>query len=191
FYQRANHPVKSLAFWLRYTIFQPSRNPGGAIGELWAVYFDGERAEHVVAKEEFPLAQCDFGRSAFDVRVGASTLRAGRLQGAAGAIAWDLSYSSREPPLFLLPEGLYERGFPTAKSLVGAPLAPYSGTLAVHGTTVDIAGWVGSQNHNWGSRHTDSYAFGQVSEFDNAPDSFLELVTARTKAGPVRLPAST
>jgi hypothetical protein len=44
---------------------------------------------------------------------------------------------------------------------------------------------VGSQNHNWGSRHTDHYAWGQVAGFDDDPDAFLELSTARVRVGPL------
>ena len=33
--------------------------------------------------------------------------------------------------------------------------------------------WIGSQNHNWGRKHTDSYAWGQVAGFDDAPQTFL------------------
>ena len=56
---------------------------------------------------------------------------------------------------------------------------------------VQVDGWVGSQNHNWGRRHTDHYAFGQVAGFDDAPDTFLEVVSAKVKVGPVRLPMVT
>ena len=44
------------------------------------------------------------------------------------------------------------------------------------------------RNHNWGSRHTDRYSFGQVAGFDNAPDSFLEVATARNRVGPLWTP---
>jgi hypothetical protein len=52
-------------------------------------------------------------------------------------------------------------------------------------------GWRGSQNHNWGSRHTDRYAWGQVAGFDNAPDAFLECSTAQIKLGPFFSPRLT
>ena len=42
---------------------------------------------------------------------------------------------------------------------------------------------MGSQNHNWGPRHTDHYAWGQVAGFDTHADGFLELITARFRAG--------
>ncbi len=192
FYQRANHPERPLAFWLRYTIFAPAGDPAAALGELWAVAFDGETGRHVVAKREAPLADCRFARDTFDVRVGDATLDADGLKGSAGPISWDLQYSGDAPPLLLLPARLYSAGFPKAKSLVALPLARYRGTYTVEGQPVEVDGWLGSQNHNWGSRHTDQYAFGQVAGFDGASDSFLEVATAKaTVAGPVSAPWAT
>jgi hypothetical protein len=195
FYQRGNHPTEPRAFWIRYTIFSPAGMPEAAIGELWAIYFDGVTGEHVVAKEEHPIADCHFSNDSFSARVADRVLEEGSLKGAAsgprGTIGWDLTYQGGETPLFLLPAKLYAGGFPKAKSLVGTPLARYSGGLTVNGELIDIDGWTGSQNHNWGSRHTDYYAFGQVAGFDGEPDSFLEIVTARTKMGPLRTPMAT
>jgi hypothetical protein len=189
FYQRANHPDRPLAFWIRYTIFAPAGDPDAAVGELWAVAFDGETGEHAVAKREFPIAECHFARDRFAVRIGAAELGPERLAGAAGDIAWDLGYDGDEPPVLLLPARLYSAGFPKAKSLVPLPLARYRGSYSVAGRTVDVNGWLGSQNHNWGSRHTDRYAFGQVAGFDGRPDCFLEIATAKaTVAGPIRTP---
>lgn len=195
FYQRANHPDRPLAFWIRYTVFSPSGRPEAGIGELWAVFFDGETGRHVVAKEEHPIAACDFAGDRFSARVGESELGPGRLTGQADgpaqAIAWDLRFAGDEKPMFLLGRNSYDRGFPSAKSLVALPLAVYDGSLVVDGREVPVEGWVGSQNHNWGSRHTDQYAFGQVAGFDNAPGSVLEVVTARVRIGPVRVPKVT
>lgn len=55
FYQRANHPTRPLAFWIRYTVFVPGGRPEDAIGELWFVFFDGESGDHAVMKEEVPI----------------------------------------------------------------------------------------------------------------------------------------
>lgn len=195
FYQRANHPTRPLAFWIRYTVFSPKGQPDAAIGELWAVFFDGETGQHVVAKEEHPIAACAFDREAFGARVTDSVLTPGALRGGcagpAGSLRWDLTYNGGEAPIYLLPQRMYDAPLPKAKSLVGHPLATYRGRLEVDGRAVDVDGWVGSQNHNWGSEHTDHYAFAQVAGFDNAPGSFLEVVSARAKVGPVRTPLLT
>jgi len=195
YFLRANHPSRPLAFWIRYTIFSPNNHPGKALGELWFMYFDGETGKHAAAKQEFPIAQCRFSGEGLDVAVGGATLRRGALKGAIknvkADVSWGLSYDGSEAPLFDFPESYYYRGFPKAKVLVGLPLAVYNGSLSVFGKKVTIEGWVGSENHNWGSKHTDHYAWGQVAGFDNAMGSFLELATARIKIGPFWTPFMT
>ena len=103
FIQRANHPSRPLAFWIRYTLFSPAGHPEAALGELWAVFFDGENGRHVVVKQEAPIAGCTFERECFGVQITdedlaqGAHLGPGALQGQASAasheIAWDLSYT--------------------------------------------------------------------------------------------------
>ena len=143
FFLRANHPQRPLAFWIRYTIFSPHRHPEAALGELWAVYFDGETSAHVAVKREVPFAACHFSPSAFDVGIDTARLQPGALCGSATTdahtIAWDLTYHGAASPLLLLPERLYDSPLPKAKSLVGLPLAHFAGTLTVDGVAVDVA----------------------------------------------------
>ncbi len=195
FFLRANHPSRPLAFWIRYTLFSPHKHPEKAIGELWSVWFDGEGGRNHAAKSEIPLAECSFARDRFAVRIGEARLDPSVAQGRAGSgeshIAWDLQLSGEEPPLFLLPAAYYETALPKAKSIVGLPMARFQGTLTVGGQVEAIDNWIGSQNHNWGSRHTDLYAWGQVAGFDTHPESFLEVATARVKLGPIWSPTMT
>jgi len=195
FFLRGNHPHRPLAFWIRYTIFSPNQRPEAAMGELWAVYFDGETGGHVAVKKEVPLSRCTFKTSEFYVEVDGGRLEPGRLGGAAASgghsISWDLTFSGDAEPLFMLPLELYESAVPTAKGLVGLPMAAFNGSLQVDGEEVEVADWTGSQNHNWGSRHTDHYAWGQVAGFDTHPDSFLEVITARLMVGDTWTPFRT
>jgi hypothetical protein len=195
YFQRANHPTRPLALWIRYTIFSPQGRPADALGELWAIWFDGERDRIVAVKEETQLARCSFDDGGTLARIGSATLSTDRLAGSAQtadhAVAWDLQYGGGEPPLLLLQPALYDRGLPKAKALVGRPNAVYRGTMTVDGEPQAIDGWVGSQNHNWGARHTDRYAWGQVAGFDGEPESFLECATARLRLGPLWLPTMT
>jgi hypothetical protein len=187
YFQRANHPSRPLAFWIRYTIFSPKGRPQDAIGELWAVYFDGEAERIAAVREAVPMAECSYAPEGLDLRLRTSYLQEGELRGRAAdgqhLIKWSLDYRGDQAPLLLLPENLYRGGFPRAKLLVGTPNAVFSGWLTVDGDLVPVDGWVGSQNHNWGSRHTDQYAWGQVAGFDEFPDSFLECATARMRLG--------
>jgi hypothetical protein len=197
---RANHPNRALAFWIRYTIFSPRGRGQDAVGELWAVYFDGEAGRIDAVKEELPIAACRFSTRNLEAQVGAARLDARSLEGSARrgaeAIAWSLEYATEAPPLLLLPEHLYGGSFPRAKALVPAPFARFDGHLAVGSERIAVEGWVGSQNHNWGSEHTFRYAWGQVAGFDDAPDAFLEVSTARVRVAsflgrPVLTPAMT
>jgi hypothetical protein len=190
FYLRANDPERPVAFWIRYTIFAPQGRPEQAMGELWAVVFDADTG-HTTAKVEVPFNECVFSPTAFQVRVAGASLDSTGLRGHAGDIGWDLTYEAAQAPLYLLPPRMYRGGFPKAKSLVPAPLARFTGELTVAGRAIRVDGWTGSQNHNWGSRHTDRYAFGQVAGFDNAPNSFLEVATARNRIGPLWTPPIT
>ena len=195
FWLRANHPSRPLAFWIRYTLFSPHQRPQDAIGELWAIWSDGEAGRLTAVKREVPISLCRFAPDRFDVTVSDARLQPGHLNGWAETkdrrIEWDLHYGDGEQPLFHLPRRLYDAALPKAKSLVGVPLAVFNGTITVNGERMRIDSWVGSQNHNWGSKHTDHYAYGQVAGFDNAPDSFLEIATARLKLGPLWTPFMT
>jgi len=195
YFVRANHPSRPLAFWIRYTIFSPRGFAEKAVGELWAIYFDGESGQISASKQQVPLSVCSFSDAGLEVRVGSSTLVDGRLEGSALSpahyLSWSLTYKGEQSPLLLLPEPAYQAGFPKAKALVGTPLAVFSGSLTVDGRPEQIDGWVGSQNHNWGGQHTDDYAWGQVAGFDDAPDAFLECSTARVRVGPLWTPRLT
>lgn len=209
FFQRANHPSRPLAFWIRYTIFKPANRPQDAIGELWAIWFDGERRAHVPAKQEFKIADCSFDTKGFGASLGSTaSLQHGVLRGSIimktntlngdsstdnspaenVTISWDLTYSCQSSPMWNFPLRFYNLGLPKAKVLVGSPLASYDGKITVHGEQHDIANWIGSQNHNWGVKHTDSYAWGQVAGFDGVPNTFFEVATARLKFGPIWTP---
>jgi len=191
-FQRANDASGRRAFWIRYTIFAPRGRPADAVGELWAIAFDREGSTIAAVKQVHPIAACTFARDRLDVAIGDARLDDGALRGAATArghtIEWDLRYGGGQPALLFLPERLYGAPIPKAKLLVGQPLARFTGHLIVDGARVAIADWVGSQNHNWGSKHTDRYAWGQVAGFDEAPDAFLECSTAQLKLGPLWTP---
>ncbi|MBK8942151.1 MAG: hypothetical protein IPM79_32235 [Polyangiaceae bacterium] len=192
---RANHPTRPLAFWIRYTIFSPKGRPGDAIGELWAIAFDGEKRRVVAVKEEHPIRACTFAKGELSARIGEATLDQESLVGSAACgghrLAWQLGFTSPCRPLLLLAEPLYVAAFPKAKALVGSPLAAFTGSLTVDDEVWELDGWVGSQNHNWGERHTTRYAWGQVAGFDDAPEAFLEVATGQVQLGPFPTPRMT
>ncbi len=179
------------AFWIRYTIFSPEGRPEAAVGELWAIWFD--RGKPVIAtKTELPIARCSFASDRLAVKIGDAALDATTLRGSTTThghtIAWDLQFGGGSGPILLMTPRLYEFRIPRAKMVVTRPLATFKGTITIDGTAVAIDDWLGSQNHNWGSRHTDRYAWGQVAGFEEDPDAFLECGTGRLKLGPVWTP---
>lgn len=192
YFLRANHPMEPKAFWVRYTIFAPKGRPADNIGEIWVMYFDGTGNCVVAAKEEIPISQCSFSRWGQDVRIGDSTLVPGKFQGKAksegNSIHWDLVFNGGQEPLLYLPQFLYDKPFPKAKFLVGTPNALFSGNLVVNGEVIALDQWRGSENHNWGPKHTDEYAWGQVCGFDGEHDAFLECGSGHIKLGPVWSP---
>lgn len=187
---RANHPSRPLALWIRYTIFAPV--DGRAEGELWAIAFDGERDVVVAGKREVAIDGCRFARDRLDVAIAEARLDDDGLVGSVGEgereLAWDLRLVGGDAPILLLREPMYEGGFPKAKSLVPRPFVRLRGVLRVGDARWEIDDWIGSQNHNWGSRHTDRYAWAQVVGFDGAPTAFLECVSAKLKLGPIWTP---
>lgn len=192
---RANDPAAPRALWIRHTVFVPAGDPGAALGELWAVVFDGASGRHAAGKVEVPLAACRFDPERLDVQTAGARLTdaaaAGALGDGAERIAWDLRFTGGQPPLLLLPAALYDARLPRAKALVPRPLVRFDGWLAVGEHRIDVEGWRGSQNHNWGSRHTDHYAWGQVAGFDEEPETFLEVATAWLRFGPLWTPPMT
>ncbi len=191
---RGNHPSRNEAFWIRYTIFSPHNRPQDAIGELWVIHSDGERGLVRAAKREVPIRDCRFASNGLDVRIAEAVLKPGELSGSAGAphrINWRLVYSGGGAPMVFLPDNLYDTPLPKAKAVSQRPNVVFNGTLEVDGERVVIDHWTGSENHNWGSKHTDTYAWGQVCGFDNAPDAFLECITAKLKFGPLWTPPMT
>lgn len=190
-FQRANHPTRPLALWIRHTIFCPKGKLEAAEGEIWSVWSDGEKGRVVAGKTEIPRRDCSFDLKSLDVKMPGAQLKPGALDGGTGKLKWSLTWASGGSPSLLLPENLYEGGFPKAKSVCVSPLARFKGTYEIAGEQHPIDGWPGSHNHNWGSQHTDRYAWAQVCGFDDAPDVFLECATAQIKLGPVMTPKLT
>jgi hypothetical protein len=208
---RGHHPTRPLAFWIRYTVTRFQKT-GEVRAERFGIYFDGERKRHIAVRETEPIARCAFVPRGLDVSIGDSSLMANRAVGSVSMlgrpgerpsegpgdrpsegheIRWDLRWEDGLGPILLLPERLYSGGFPKAKSLVIDANVRFSGRLEVDDDIVDLDGWMGSVNHNWGSRHTDEYAWGQVTGFDGEASTYLEVASARLRVGGMLTPAMT
>jgi len=192
YFLRGNRLDEPRAFWIKFTIFAPKGNPRRAEGELWAIYFSGPDGSKVAVKETDSLQNCLFAADRFEVRVGQSHLAdgvtKGRCSNGSHTIEWDLRHPTNNPSLHFLPEWAYRTSFPKAKGLAPYPNLAWEGKLIVDGEVIDVTGWKGSQNHNWGEKHTDQYAWAQCNSFLRCPDTYVEMMSARLKLGPVWTP---
>jgi len=193
-YIRANHPQRPQALWLRQTLLFPT--VGRPVADVWVMLFDPQGAGNRAVKASYPIDDADYRDDEWTPRISAAVLDEHTAHGAVSAgdrtARWELRITpGAGEPVRLLTDRAYRSRFPTAKTLVRDPLAGFDGLLELDGVRVDVDGWTGSVNHNWGTRHTPAYAFGQICGFDNAPDSTLEIVTARAAIGPVLTPSAT
>lgn len=193
-YIRANRPDLPQALWLRETVLLPTA--GEPVADVWVMVFDPDGAGNCALKEPYPIDAADYDYDDWTARIAATTLddhsAEGVVTGGNRSARWDLRITpGSAEPVKLLTERAYRARFPTAKTTVRHPFAEFDGLLELDDTRVVIDGWTGSVNHNWGTRHTPAYAFGQVCEFDDHADSTLEIVTARAAVGPVLLPGVT
>ncbi|MFV9632947.1 hypothetical protein [Mycobacterium neumannii] len=193
-YIRANHPDLPQALWLRETLLLPTA--GVAVADVWVMVFDPDGAGNRALKEPYPIESADYRYEDWTARIAATVLddrsAEGVVTGGHRSGRWDLRITpGDEAPVRLLTDRAYAARFPTAKTTVRHPLARFDGLLELDDVRLVLDGWAGSVNHNWGTRHTPSYAYGQVCGFDDAPETTLEIVTARAAFGPVLLPGVT
>jgi len=189
---RANHPERPQALWLRETLLLTSA--GAASADVWVMVFNPASHGNRALKQPYPVEKAEFGSDPWAVRIGDAILDDGHARGSLPGprtASWDLRITGGGEPVKLLTDRQYSTRFPSAKTSVRSPLARFDGHLIVDDDRVELDGWAGSVNHNWGRRHTPAYAFGQVCGFDTAPSSSLEIVTARAGVGPLTLPPVT
>jgi hypothetical protein len=193
-YIRANHPERPQALWLRETLLLPTA--GDPVADVWVMVFDPEGEGNRALKQPYPIDAADYEYDNWTARIGATSIddRAaeGVVTGGNRSARWDLRITpGAGDAVKLLTERAYKARIPTAKTTVRHPLAQFDGLVELDDTRLVLDGWIGSVNHNWGTRHTPAYAFGQVCGFDDAPDSSLEIVTARAAIGPLLTPGVT
>lgn len=164
------------------------------VAELWAVVWRG-RDGFVprVEKAVVPLAETELATDRVALSNEVAELTPGRAAGRIGGIGWNLSITDELAPLpHFAREWMYRASFPRKKVVTGSPRAVLDGRLEVDGATVDVDGWVGHRNHNWGSEHALVYAYGGCNLWDGGQRVTVEGFTARVRlAGPVVSPWTT
>jgi hypothetical protein len=193
YFLKLTAPDQRRALWLKATIL--SRLGGDAVAEAWAVSFDKERAP-IGTKRVIPYESARFSSEHMDVEVGEVRFREGRVEGAVASgghrIEYTLDFSTDAPPLVPFPSlRMYEGKLPSTKLVSPHPEARFFGTYRVDGEEIRVEGWRGMQGHNWGTRHTELYAWGQCNQWHGVDDLVFEGATARIKVGPVLSPRVT
>jgi len=79
YFIRANHPSEKRAFWIRHTVFAPKDQPDKNMGELWAIYFDGDNI--YPAKAEFSIEDCKFPNKHFYVQLEDNFINSAQAEG--------------------------------------------------------------------------------------------------------------
>jgi hypothetical protein len=193
FFLKLNDPEGRRALWIKATIL--ARVSGAPVAEAWAIAFD-RAGRHVGAKAVVPFDEARFSRDRLDVRVADLAISAGKIEGSvvSGGRRIDvaLTFTTTSAPLVLFPSlRMYEGPLPSSKLVSPYPDARFAGHYAVDGERVEVDGWRGMEGHNWGSRHTELYAWAHCNQWEDEDDLIFEGATARVKVGPLLAPPLT
>jgi len=125
YFMRAIHPREPRAVMLRYTLLRlPPR--GEKVGELSALWFDGERNLFGAVTQEVPSVEVKIKGDGSSVQLGDASLTTTEIRGAVtipeNNVSWKLTWEGHHPPLTLLPGKGYEALFPQAKGWYSPPL---------------------------------------------------------------------
>ena len=184
------------AFWLKFTILQPSEDRDAPIGEVWAIAFDTRGGEHVALKDTFGRETWRIEPDVFYLRFGESELRQGKTSGRVGdegrgTITWDLSFEPRRFGVRHLPYSWMYResaAFPKNKLCTPQPDVRMNGFVQVGDHRVEIDGAPGMQGHNWGRAHAPLWAWVHSNVLQGKGRAVFEAVSSRVQVGPLRTP---
>jgi hypothetical protein len=184
------------AFWIKFTILQPSEDRDAPMGEVWAIAFDTHGGKHVALKDTFGRETWRIEPDVFYLRFGDSELRQGSTRGSVGderrgRIAWDLSFEPRRFGVRQLPYAwMYEEkaAFPKNKLCTPQPDVRMKGFVEVNGSRVELEAVPGMQGHNWGRSHAPIWAWVHTNVLHGKGRAIFEAVSSRVQVGPVRTP---
>lgn len=194
-YLKGNAPDGSGAFWLKHNVLTPARSgQAPAVAEFWCVLWLADEDwtprvwKRVVALDRVELGRDRVAMDAGDVRLEPDRV-AGQLSGQRSGsrsgdpdVRWDLAIRDELPPLrHLGADWMYEKGFPRKKAVTGSPRAVFDGAFDVGDRTIDVDGWIGHRQHNWGTEHAERYVFGACNIWDDGADLTVEGITVRVE----------
>lgn len=189
-YLKANSEDGRYGLWLKHNILSWKDRRRGAVVELWCVLF--VRGEEVrVWKEELPVDAVRLGRDEVSMEGEGVLLSPGRtatrIRDGGREVSWDIALrpeTEAEAPLVHFPyAGLYTWKLPKKKLLTPEPRQRWNGVLRFDGEELEIRDWVGFRNHNWGTEHAHTYAYGNCNLFRDAPGVVADGFSARLRVG--------
>lgn len=193
-YLKANSPDGRRGFWIKHNILSPKDKTRPAILELWCVLFDQDRGQPKALKQERPMSEVLCSKTSLRMEGDGVLLTATETQSQATdsqgkKASWKLSMTSLSDPFhYFWLDAFYTSGFPRQKLIVPAPRLCFNGTIDFEGYSVDVKDWIGSRGHNWGTVHTDPYAYGNCNLFEEDDSAILDAVSARIRYGKWRSP---
>lgn len=192
---KANSADGKRALWIKHTVLARGSQASDAVSEVWAVAFDRDDSRFPLgAKITHPIARMQAVAQPFRIETPEALFELktyrGDLQQASHRIAWDLTATPLADSFRPFPRAfMYDGAFPRSKTLTPIPDARFSGEFVVDGERWPIEDWPGMQGHNWGSRHTDTYAWAHGNAWSGTDGpAWFEAVAARLRVGPVRAP---
>jgi hypothetical protein len=176
----ARDPASARAVWIRHTRLRPAGGPESAA--LWCTVVDQALGRRPVVVKQ-----------AFGVFPAGTAAGPGRFRGAAAMAGqdarWELAFTGGQPAVRpLRPAVLYRAPLPRTTLEASVPDGLVTGMIEADGHQVEVDQWRGTVGHNWGTEHADCWVWLHAAGFGAAPRAWLELVLARIKVGPARLP---
>lgn len=196
-YLKFNFP-QNAALWIRFTLWS-AKNSSDTEAAVWAMYFSKSQAlssngagiKKTAIKQTFPISSVKFPVDGV-IQIQDCSFTTGHTRGSIAneenQISWDLTFQPNDYTFFHVPQTLQKLRF--AKSTVCKPNMniALSGTVSINNQTIPINGAPGCQGHIWGTKYVDQWAWAHCNSFEGSNGSVLEVLTAKTRLGPVPLP---
>jgi hypothetical protein len=164
--------------WVHHETVAP-KHDDAPYGHGWAAVFEPGRPPVVERFGPDPMTSID--PTAWHAVAGC-TLGDGSLRGAAGSLAWDLTYVDPGPPLYTFPRAVWERELLPGAQVVPAPRAAFAGSVTVDGRAMPVDG-AGALARIYG--HGSAQRWGWLHA-DLDGQGVLEIVTATARRAALR-----
>jgi len=158
-----NSPGDGVGYWLRYSMVAPTDTSREPYAQAWFMRTDVSAApRHRALRTTFPIAELAATSAPFRVAIAGNYLEAGGCQGRladeAGEVTWTLQFDSVLPGFTPTPEW----GARVATCFQEPqPLLRVSGEVVEGGRRRPVEGWLGTQAHVFGVRHSERWHWAE------------------------------